>query len=144
MKTILKQTLLYYRLFIALTIVFGIFAAFLNPISIEGELSVSLESLMILINLATIPFSMKYSAIRLKKINEIINTKDKFEEYRKLYFLRITILSLVLIFNFILFSLLQKSSCLIFSGLIYIISMFCYPSKNRIENELELEQDQDI
>ena len=134
MNNIYKQTAQYYNIFLSLTIVFGIFASVFRPVSIGGELSISLESLMIILNFSMIPFSLKYFSKNLKSIQQKNETKDSLiKEYRKLYIVRLLMLGVVIILNFLLFSMLRKSSCLIFSGLIYLTSMFCFPSKSRIK-----------
>ena len=137
--SLLKQLRCYYALFIIITITFAFISNIFGRIFINEEIAISLESLMILLNLAAIPLSLKYSARKINSIcDECEDEESKISSYKKLSLHRLLLTGGMIIFNFILFTFLGKSSCMFCSGLIYMSTLFFFPTKNRIKSDLSL------
>ncbi len=134
--SLVKQIRLFYLFFIIITVTFAFIANIFQINTTNEEVKISLESIMIVMNLATIPFSLKYFS---KKIN-LLNDNTDMEEKQKLYkcfsVQRLLLLGSVIILNLVIFMFLGKGSCLICSCLIYLTTIFFFPTTKRISSDL--------
>lgn len=131
----------YYGNILLLAVIFLLFIFKLIPHFWEGmEINVTAERYAIVISIITIPLSLKYFADQLKKIPRPSEVPIATEKYKKASSLRLYSISAITLMHIILFGISRNMNFFWFTVVLFIVFLYCRPSKLELQNLAEKEE----
>ena len=131
----------YYGNILLLAVIFLLFIFKLIPHFWEGmEINVTAERYAIVISIITIPLSLKYFADQLKKIPRPSEVPIATEKYKKASSLRLYSISAITLMHIILFGISRNMNFFWFTVVLFIVFLYCRPSKLELQNLTEKEK----
>lgn len=103
----------------------------------DAPASVHIYTIIILYVIITIPVALKLFSLYVKKLALITDETEKLARYKKYAQIRITVITLGLLFALFFYYTLQQDSLLWVGGISAISLYFCKPTLVKIENDLE-------
>lgn len=142
-KTLKLLKLTYYSVYLAAIIAaFSGYTFFKNGLTIDSksDAGVTLQSILILFIIGSIPLTLAAFNRMTKKWAEIDNTDEKIKKYQEAGILRIVIIGLGLIVGVVFYYVMQSQSMIFAAGIATIALFFCRPSENKIIIDLKLDE----
>jgi len=103
----------------------------------DAPASVVIYTVIIMYVIITIPAALKLFSVYVKKLTLITDETEKRARYKKYAQIRITVITLGLLFALFFYYTLQQGSLLWVAGISAISLYFCKPTLVKIENDLE-------
>lgn len=104
------------------------------PIAMEQAVGIIIERYAIMITIIAIPFSLKFFAHRLKKLERPLETEIAIIKYKRASYLRLYTLSAVSLMLILLFAISRNMNYFWFTVVLFIVFLFCKPSFAELEN----------
>lgn len=144
----MKKTLGYIRLTfysvyaVAIILAFAGYYILKNGISIDpqSEMGVTLQSILILLIIGSIPLTLATFNRMTKKWAVIEDREQKILKYRQASIIRIIIIGLGLLLGVAFYYIMQSQSMLFSAGIAAIALFFCKPSESKIMIDLNLDE----
>lgn len=144
----MKKTLGYIRLTFytvyaaAIILAFAGYYILKNGISIDpqSEIGVTLQSILILLIIGSIPLTLATFNRMTKKWAVIEDRELKILKYRQASIIRIIIIGLGLLLGVAFYYIMQSQSMLFSAGIAAIALFFCKPSESKIMIDLNLDE----
>lgn len=113
-----------------------------NGISIDpqSEMGVTLQSILILLIIGSIPLTLATFNRMTKKWAAIEDSEQKILKYRQASIIRIIIIGLGLLVGIVFYYIMQSQSMLFSAGIAAIALFFCKPSESKILIDLNLDE----
>lgn len=142
-KTLKLLRLTYYSVYLtAIIAAFSGYTILKNGLTIDpkSDTGVTLQSILILFIIGSIPLTLATFNRMTKKWAELNNIDEKIIKYRRAGIIRIIIIGLGLILGVVFFYVMQSQSMIFIAGIAAVALFFCKPSENKIIIDLKLEE----
>lgn len=106
----------------------------------KSDIGVTLQSVLILFIIGSIPLTLATFNRMTKKWTAIGNIDERIIKYRQAGILRIIIIGVGLILGVVFFYVMQSQSMIFTAGIAAIALFFCKPSENKIIIDLKLDE----
>ena len=138
-KIIYKKLAVFYCSVYVLAAVLAVIGCFFNKndVSITNNLFINIfKSIVIFYMLIIIPLALKKFAINVKKIAQTDDENEKFAKYLRISKIRIVLISIIFLVGIISFYTINVIDFAYIAAIGAIALIFCFPTKNKIENDL--------
>jgi hypothetical protein len=142
-KTLKLLRLTYYSVYLtAIIAAFSGYTILKNGLTIDpkSDTGVTLQSILILFIIGSIPLTLATFNRMTKKWAELNNIDEKIIKYRRAGIIRIIIIGLGLILGVVFFYVMQSQSMIFIAGIAAVALFFCKPSENKIIIDLKIEE----
>lgn len=106
----------------------------------QSDIGVTLQSILILLTIGSIPLTLAIFNRMTKKWAVIENHEQRILKYRHASIVRIIIVGLGLLLGIVFYYILQSQSMLFIAGIAAISLFFCNPSESKIMIDLDLDE----
>lgn len=142
-KVVKKLSLVYYLIYIAtiLVVLLG-FQLIKAGYSIDdkSDMGIGISSVLIILIIGSIPFTLAYFNKMTKKWALIIEPSVQLKTYEKGAIIRLLIIGIGLLLAMFSFAIMKSQSMLFCGGIAAIALFFCKPSEIKIISELKLDE----
>jgi len=139
-QTFKKLVFNYYIVFVLLVLT-GIAGYFLQQIvTIDSfdKTGITLQTVNILVLLVCIPAGMKIFSMKVSKLKELENEEEKLSGYLHWSKIRLTAIATPLLLSMLLYCIVENNSMIFCVGIAGIALIFCKPIKNKVKEELDI------